>query len=372
MEYRKTVSGQTDFGRRLSFRQMILFRRSIACGLLLLWITNDLLAEDIVKLTPVEDKGPAMRKAGQIVEYTGQSLVLRTKTNRELTIPSHRVIEIQTTRGELHRQADQRFAERRITEALQLYRQAQPLETRIWMRRELVAQQIWCCRYLGQFDRAADLFVALFRSDPTTVFMDTIPLAWRSQQPPVDLEQRAVSWLHSASNKLANQDSLADHQLAAALIAASWLLPTSRQAESIDMLRQLEEIKHDAIAHLARAQSWRAQLVTATLPEVVDWQRISTSCPESLRAGMYYLIGQGLARHQRYEQAAIYWMRVPIFFPQQVDLAVDCLMATGNALEKRQQINEAINAYREITQHYADHPLVGQAQAKLESLSPTQ
>jgi len=334
-------------------------------GLLLFLATVGLAAEDVVVISSAADSAQQTRRVGEIIDYTGRELTLRMKGDREVAIPSERVIDVHTRLSQDQQRADQLFAARRYAESVDLYRQAQNQEERIWMRRQIVAQQVWCHRNLQQYDRAAELFLVLFQSDPDTQFIGSIPLAWRTQQPPASLERRATGWLRGNLGTREEKRSRRDLDAVAALIGASWLLPTSLRGESVVLLEQLKEYEHQVVARLAQAQLWRSQVMAATRDDVAAWQVAADAFPPALRAGPYFVIGQALARHGRHEEAALMWMRVPIVFSRHRVLASECLLAAGDALAKTNQLDEAANVYREVVRDYAELPVASVAKSKL-------
>ena len=339
-------------------------------GLLWFSATVVMAAEDVVIVSAASDRSQRIRKTGEIIDFTGQQLTLRTAGGGELAIPSERVIDVLTFLGPDQRRADQLLAARRFAEAAELYRQAQSREQRVWVRRRIVVQRVWCYRHLEQHDRAAELFLVLFQSDPSTQYIAAVPLGWRSQQPPATLEHRAISWLRGSEDNRADKHTNDSRDAMAALIGASWLLPTALRGESVSVLQQLRLHANPTIARLSEAQLWRSEIVTATLQDVASWRSALDELPRSLRAGPYFIIGQALSRHGRHEEAALVWMRVPILYPRQRALAGDCLLAAGNAMEKLNQFDEAGMIYREIVRDYPELSTAGLAKSKLDLIQP--
>ncbi len=340
--------------------------RTVLCNVMLGFFYTITSAEDIVIVSTAADPTVSTRKTGDILDYDGQQLRLRAVTGVELTIPSERVIDVQTSLTPNHQKADHFFTTQQFEKAAERYQQAQTEEPRIWMRRQIIAQQIWCSQHLKQYDLAAELFLVLVQSDPHTQYINTIPLAWRAQQPSATLAHRAISWLEKHLNT--DNRAFKKRDAIATLIGASWLLPTSRRDECVSALEQLQQHADPIIAHLSEAQLWRTKIVTATPGEVQAWQTTLSQWPSDIRAGPYFIVGQVLSRHERYQEAALMWMRIPIFYPQQRTLVGDCLLAAGNALEKMGHTEEARSAYHEIVRDYAELSVAQLAKSKIESL----
>ena len=317
------------------------------------WVT----ANDVVIVATGEDQAGRVHKYGTILDYTGKELRLRTVRGGDLSIPSEKVIDIETTIGADHRLADRLFAQRGFAQAAERYHQAQDKEQRVWMRRRIVARNVWCLRSLGQMDRAGDLFLILVQSDPATQYFEAVPLSWRSVQPHPQLEQRAEAWLRDTE------------QATAQLMGASWLLSTSRRGDAVRVLRELQHHADRRVAQLAMTQLWRTTVATVSAEDVAQWNDRVEIMPQSLRAGPYFVIGQALLHLGRHEAAALVLMRVPILFSQHRSLAGESLLATAGALQHINQSEEAVALYREIVHEYVDLPSATIAKTRLEQLN---
>lgn len=313
-------------------------------------------AEDVVLVASGQEGRSPVRRTGEILDYNGQTLTLRAPTGASAAIPADRVMEVHAEWSAPHRRGDELFAAANFAEALEQYREAARQEQRLWVRRRLIAQAVWCYRNLDQPDLSATAFLTLAAEDPTLLHLDAIPLAWTSEQPDAAFERRLQTWL-------AGENTLA------ALIAASWLLPTRERPSAVQKLRGLTSHSDARIALLAEAQLWRAQ-PTATADDVARWRQILDRIPVSLRAGPYYVLGQALARLGEGRQAALAFLRVPMLYPRQRALAAEALLAAGRELERLDRNDEAAQLYRELVTQYAESQLTDLAQQHLERLSP--
>lgn len=313
-------------------------------------------AEDVVIVATGPEAQGRLRRTGEILDYTGQTLTLRTAAGAEAAIPADRVIEVHADWTAPHRRGDELFAEDRFAEALEQYREAARPETRPWVRRRLIAQAVWCYRYLDQPEYAAGAFLTLAKEDPHTPYFEAIPLAWTSAQPGAVFGNRLRTWLTS-------NDDLA------ALIAASWLLSTADRTDAEKKLRELSVHTDARIALLAEAQRWRTQLATAAAADVVRWRQTLERTPAPLRAGPCYLIGQAQVRLEAPPRGALTLLRVPVLYPQQRELAAEALLAAARQLEHHDRRDEALRLYRELAQDYRESRLVELAQQSVARLS---
>ncbi len=310
-------------------------------------------AEDVVLVRRLQPPGVTPRR-GTILDYTGEALTLGLSGDRQEKIPTQRVVSYQTTMVPEHTLGDQLFAQDRFAEAVVSYQRAAEQDTRTWVRRILMAQMVQCRTNMQQLDRAGELFRWILRSDPTTQLLDAMPLAWSTTQTPPDLLEPAREWLKLEDEPLMN------------VMAASWLMGSADRPQALDTLTRLADSDALPAAQLAKTQLWRVQLVTASVEDIAAWERQLAELAPSLRAGPYYLIGQGWARHGRREAAALALMRVPILFPENKDLAAESLLAAGEQLEKMGDPAGAAAIYRELLQTCQKHRLAPVAQQRLE------
>ena len=315
-------------------------------------------AEDVVYLKPQSAGGAPRRLTGEIVDYTGRELVLKSATGRQRRIGAPQVERVETTYSAEQSAGDRSFARRDFRQALERYRQAllATREPRDWVRRRILAQIVWCQRNLGQHDQAGEYFLILLSRDPDTPDFDCIPLAWTDEMPPPAVVLKAEAWLADA-----------DHP-AAALMGASHLLFTDRRAAAIEQLDRLAADRDPRIAWLAQAQLWRAAAPTATSEQLHQWSEAIASSDASLRAGAVFVVGSALARREP-EEAALALMKLPILYQREYRLAAAALLAAGECLERVDRTAQAAGLYRDLARRYGGAPEASQARRKLESLA---
>jgi tetratricopeptide (TPR) repeat protein len=318
-------------------------------------------AQDAVIVIGSDGKTPVTRQ-GQIIDYTGTELRLKTAAGREEPIPAARVLEVKTEWVADHLQGIELQKSGKLAEAIRGFQQAKEREPRAWARRQIMAELTSCYAESGRFDQAGDEFLAIVAGDPATRHLAVMPLAWRPFPPDAALESRAAAWLSSGAKTPA-----------ASLLGASWLLSTSRRAEAIAALEQLAVARGKGedtrLASLADVQLWRTKLVTAKPDEVARWKAAVVQMPAEIRACGWFVIGEALARQGQPEEAALAYLRVPLIHGQQRVMAADALVAAGKQLESLKRTQQAAGLYREVLSDYAACPAATEASSRLKMMA---
>ena len=108
-------------------------------------------------------------------------------------------------------------------------------------------------------------------------------------------------------------------------------------------------------------------MISAQASQVERWQQMVEEMPAQLRAGPYYVVGQGWLRARSWEKAALALARIPILYPNHRDLAARALFDAAAALGKLGRHDEANRLYGELIQNYPESPLVADAQNRLKA-----
>jgi tetratricopeptide (TPR) repeat protein len=300
--------------------------------------------------------GGQTKITGRVLDYTGRELRWEHPGGQQQGFPAEKVLRIETSYGRQQTDADALAAKNQFDRALGLYLKAVESEPRRWVRRQIIARVVACYQALDQPQRAGEAFLLLVRDDPETPYFDCIPLAWTPRQPPADLELAARQWLGR-------------EEPAAQLLGASHLLAGRDRPEALRQLRRLAAGTDRRIAGLALAQTWRAEVATATAEQLDGWSRLVEQLPEPLAAGPYFVLGSARAQRQQPEQAALALLRVAILWPQQRLLAAQSLVEAGRALEKLNQGQEALGLYREAIRTYPEQTrAAAEAQGRLDEI----
>jgi tetratricopeptide (TPR) repeat protein len=306
------------------------------------------------RVTALDSRQREIVRTGQILRYDGRELRIRLGSGSESRIPSRTVTDVQTTLQPAHDEANRHFAAGDFETASTWYRQAYRAEKRGWVRRQILAQVVWCRHNLGQYRSAATTFLLLIKDDPHTLHFAAIPLAWRPQQPDAAFERQAKQWLAQGQPS------------AARLIASSWLLSTSQQPAAIRTLRELTRDKDPKVQRLALTQLWRTQLVTAKKDDVTNkWGKTIEQLPVELRGGPYFVLAQGLMRNGDSNSAILAFLRVPIQYSHLHRLASEALWEAAQLLEDSDDSNAARQLYQELITQYADTMAAREAHRRL-------
>ena len=318
-------------------------------------VAKSLQAADLVV---VQRDGQPRNVKGEILDYTGTELKLRSATGREETFPASQVVRVLADWTEDHARGDTQFDSGRFEQAAELYRAAQTAESRLWVKRQIAAKLVACYRNLGQWEKAHELFLALIRNDARTLYFDHIPLFWSSLEPDPRLAQAASEWIKD------------DDAPAGILIGGSLLLSLGERGPAIAALDRVAKRKplDPRLAALADAQLWRTRLVTSTSADLETWRQKIARMPDSIRAGPYYLLAQGLARHEQRDEAALMFLRGPLTRPVDRVLASEALLAGAAQLETMGRHQDAALVYRELSLDYSFSNAWRQAQERMQRL----
>ncbi|MEE3368373.1 MAG: hypothetical protein VX346_03415 [Planctomycetota bacterium] len=312
-------------------------------------------AQDVVVVRSKDTRTVATRK-GEVLDYTGDSLTLRLVSGRMQRIESNRILRLETKRTESHQMAAGLFQQGKYAAALQRYRLAEREEKRSWMLREIFTKEVQCFQNKGEMVAAAQRFLLILDSDPTARCFGVIPLTWTTPRSLAAFEEEnARQWLRGAT-------------VAERLIGASWMIATSQRAQAVKNLESLTADKDLRIGFLAEAQLWRIKLVTVSADEVGIWRQRIRKMPEELRAGPCFLLGKGLARQERYLDASLELLRIPVLHSHLQTLVPEALLSAGQCLDSAGQKQEAELVYREILDLPEDLPTTSAARKRLQQV----
>ena len=320
--------------------------------LLLLLVTSPtfgvVLADEVVT---VDSRGKESRRKGQIVDYKGNKLTLRTPSGRETKIPSTSIKRLDADWLPAHQQADQFYEVADYQQAVDSYRSAFRDEKRRWVKRQLLARVVQCQANTGREAEACRNFARLISDDPETVHFHAIPLTWQNEPTPPDVAALVTPWLNDSSNP------------ATQLMAASWLLVTNQDAKRI--LKELARSDFKAVADLALAQYWRTELLTINESRLEFWKNHVDQMSIEMRGGSYYLLGVSYAKFDRWDDTSLAFLRLPTQYPDRVSLSVAALMRCGESMQKAARNEEAANCYRRLAALRVSDSVTAMATEKL-------
>lgn len=323
-------------------------------SLLIVWLLCGMIvrADEVVTVSP---DGKEIVRSGTIRDLQGTDLTLLID-GREIKIPMSRVKQVDTDWLPQHTNADEAYAKGDFEAALVGYREAFQQEKRDWVKRRLLSRVVLSYRSLGRYDEACRVFAILIQEDPHSTYFDSIPLQWQTKSCPKEVRVIVESWL------------AADIAPSLRLMAASWLL-VDRPQLAIGILRDLGRDQSGEISHLAVMQLLRSELLSLQETRLSFWGDRVGDMPRSIRPGGYYLLGQAHSRLNRADEAVLAFLRVPILYAEQVDLAQHSLIEAAGLLAANQP-SEAIHLYRECIRLGARTAAGIQASDRMAELAP--
>ena len=296
----------------------------------------------IVRSVPsgqAEQSEGTRRLRGKITRWQGSSLTLSAGA-RDRQIDNARIVDIETPWSEPAVEARQLFSVGNFSRAVVLLRQAIGDEQRPWAGAMLRANLVQALLVTEQPAAACEQFLVLLRDDPNTRFLKIAPLAWADVSNDASLVGRASEWLKAEAP-------------AAQLLAASYLVGTAQQETALETLERLAQDLDERIAGLAAAQVWRARKnVDARLLE--QWNQKVSSLPKELRPGPYYVLAKHFEATNQYDEAVTTWMRLPILYDAQPDLAAAALYRVTRLMHNTSAKESADLVLQELVRRFPD------------------
>ncbi len=349
---------ERDFRGQESATYAVMLRILICIGISQATNIGDVFAQDRVELQRPQLSGRVALQC-EILEYNGD--IIRIRLNPDApprTYPASEVVSITTNYSQPHEAGAAQFAERQVVAAEKSLHEALNIESRMWVRREIVALLTRCALYRGDYVAAGTRFVSLVSSDPNTRHFKLIPVAWMAVPLKSATEAAAKSWLDDRSD-------------VARLIGASLLFehPDWGRRAAGEM-EKLASSVNERVRHLARVQLWRIDLKSGEIPEsrMQRWNRQFHDVPEDLRGGAHYLLGLAHSQRHEYERAAQSFLWVPFIYHYDHHLAADAHFQAAKSLASAGQIEEAKSLLREVIKNYTETPFAEQASSYLGSV----
>lgn len=294
--------------------------------------------------------------SGYIEDYTGRELTFKTKPNEPVRrYPRADVIEVITEYTPHHERGQLLFASGKIAEAKTEFATALDQEDRPWVRREILAIQIKCLFWSGDYRSAVPRFQAIVRSDPETIHYGLVPLNWTEEQPAANLRLDARDWMSPTEPLLSR------------LIGASWLLtvPDATGDAELTLKRMVRE-SDVRIQRLAQMQLWRLKLIREEQvdpDEITRWEQFADNLPVELRGGSYFVMGQAWKQRQEHERAARMFLWLPLVFDSDRWLSSRACFEAAESLNEAGDQIQASQLYSEVVFRYGDTAWAKKAEA---------
>ncbi len=308
-----------------------------------------------------ENTGAIRQFKAEVVDWDEHRLVY-VAGGRQREIPSKQVVAVVHSRSAAHAEADEFYEAGKLPQALQSYENAIAPDVRPWIVRSLRARRVQCASGMGQYPLAVSEFLKLIRSSSQTRHFHLIPLVW---------ENRAANRLDLDQSWLDGSDEIRS------LIAASWLLIAQPDVAE-PRLKQLGRSADARIAHLATAQLWRLEMLTATIDDLRRWQIAVDRMPEPLKAGprlVAALVQRRLAMQSKtadvamQNRAVISLMRIPILHSEQYQIAGAALAAAANMLDELGRDRESAIMQRELERDFSFSFAAAAARQEFENMN---
>lgn len=289
-----------------------------------------------------------------IHDYTGREIIFQTKPGGPvLRVPRRDVVDVSTHYLAPHVEARKLLDSGRSQDAFVKFNEALDQEHRAWVRREILATQVKCALWTGDYAAASERFLAIIESDPDSLYFPLMPLAW-SEEPPAEATSRA------ARNWMTQTDSSA-----ALLLGASHLLTEKSHTEAAKQaLKNLARDGHAEIQRFAQMQLWRDRVLTedVTRDELFRWERTMEDAGDALGGGPRYILGLGWKNRHDDLSAAAAWLWLPLVSSDDCWLAARASWNAAQALERAGATAEALSVLSEIGIRYADTPIAATAE----------
>jgi hypothetical protein len=287
-----------------------------------------------------------------ILDYTGREVVFQLKSGGpSRRLPRREIVDVTTQYTVPHNEARELLAQGHARDAFEKLNTALEQENRTWVRREILATQVKCALWNGDRITAGERFLAIYDSDPETVYFPLMPLAWDDRPPSEELSRAARRWLAQK-----------DHP-AAMLLGASHLLTDGDGSAAEKAIRDLARNENAALQRYAQIQIWRSRVLTGDMPaeELLRWERLFEEAGADLGPAPRFILGLGWRQRQDDLAAAAAWLWLPFLKCDDRWLSAEAQFRAGQAMEHAALNAQAAATYHELAKRYADTPFAAPA-----------
>ncbi len=296
-----------------------------------------------------------VRVSGELVSFSRAGVILRDSSGILREFRGRTVLRIETELLVEHCEGNEAYSAGQFQVALAKFRAARAKETRPWVVEELIVRSLWCLRYLGRQEEAIEEFALLLRGNPKTAQLASIPMAWTPGEISPTLERRCLEALRSPIPELQ-------------VVGASHLLGSRNEAQALPVLGRLSNVGEEPLRTLAWFQLNRVNGWRLTEAELKGLENAVDRLPRELRPGPVAVLAQAWEAKKAYEQALLWWLHLPICFPEYRDLAAWGLLNGGRNLERLSRPADAAQLYRELLESFPEFPYRHLAEARLAEL----
>jgi tetratricopeptide (TPR) repeat protein len=140
----------------------------------------------------------------------------------------------------------------------------------------------------------------------------------------------------------------------AQILGASWLFGTSDRSAAIAKLKELSRDIRPVIAHLATAQIWRSEMLSADSAQVDRWAQQVKRMPKSIQAGPLLMLGLAYERLGRREECLTALLQIPILHQDDYRLSAKALHRAAIILQNAGQLPQSRRLWTEITRSFPE------------------
>jgi len=280
---------------------------------------------------------------GDILEYNGRVLVIQTGTGTsQQRYNAAEVVSVKTSYTSAHTAGLRLFEAGKSELALREFETAVSREPRTWVRREILALLIRCALRADDFATAGSRFDKLYASDPDSPQIAIIPLFWSNTPARGTARLSAVTWL-------------TDEQFVMRLIGASLLMFDPEYAETArNTMKELRRAPGEQIREFAWWQQWRLSIHSKEVSDfdIERWEDRIAGIAPSMRAGPYFLLGQGYLVRQDFDLAAAAFLQLPLVYQSDHPITAQACFEAGRSLARIGQTEEATRLYQEVVDRF--------------------
>lgn len=296
---------------------------------------------------------------GDILEYNGRFLVIQTRTGTgQQRYTAAEVVSVKTSYTSAHRAGLRLFKAGKSELALREFETAISQEPRTWVRRDILALLIRCALRADDFATAGSRFKRLYESDSDTPQIAVIPLYWSNKPARGAARLQAVKWL-------------TDEQFVMRLVGASLLMFDPEYAESArDTMKELRRAPGEQIREFAWWQQWRLSINAKEVSDfdIERWEDRIVGIAPAMRAGPYFVLGQGYQVRQDFDLAAAAFLQLPLVYQSDHPITAQACFKAGQSLARIGQTEEAARLYREVIDRFHWTPAARLAETSLKDL----
>ena len=295
----------------------------------------------------------------RVVDYTGTSVIVREMdANSNSHFPTSEVTRVETPQVTPHRDGLQLLSEGQSGEAEEKLKEALRIESREWVRREILAILVRVALEKGDYVTAATRLEMIYLSDKSTHHLELLPAVW----------SKAV--LSPAQIRNANDLTLGETGITRLVGASILLFQPGFETSAKQALLKITQQGDKRLQPLAEAQLWRLELEAEEVSafKLDSWRRHVDRLDTELRGGPYFLLAEAYRSKYLRDEAVLTYLRIPVLYDHDRLLAAEACLAAADVLQTQGRYAEAVAMYRELIGRFQETEAARKADAILKSM----